>query len=70
MTSLTGYNVIVQGFLKGSQCYEALLLLEKMVKRGFSADAYTISMLVDILGTRDQDSALLDMIQNFAQKDK
>ncbi|KAM7522743.1 hypothetical protein LguiA_012645 [Lonicera macranthoides] len=42
------YNVIVQGFLKGSHCYEALLLMEEMVKRGFLADASTISMLVDI----------------------
>ncbi|KAM7528284.1 hypothetical protein LguiB_031694 [Lonicera macranthoides] len=39
------YNVIVQGFLTGSQCSEALLLMEKMVGRGFSPNASTISML-------------------------
>ena len=59
------YNVVVQGFLKGSQYNEALLLMEKMVGRGFSPDASTISMLKDILPTRRQDPKFLDMIQNF-----
>ncbi|KAM7522686.1 hypothetical protein LguiA_012588 [Lonicera macranthoides] len=64
------YNVIVQGFLTGSQCSEALLLMEKMVGRGFSPNASTISMLAGILPTRGQDSTLLDMIHNFVTKDK
>ncbi|KAM7522725.1 hypothetical protein LguiA_012627 [Lonicera macranthoides] len=62
------YNVTVQGFLKGSQCYEALLLMEKMVERGFSPDASTISILVDILPAKGQDSKLFDMIKIFVLK--
>lgn len=60
------YNVIVQGFLKSSQCAEAIVLIEKMIERGFSANASTISISVDLLAISRQDPTLLNVIRKLA----
>ncbi|KAM7466427.1 hypothetical protein LguiB_013989 [Lonicera macranthoides] len=62
------YNIIVRGFLKRNQTYEALGLLEKMLESGFSAANSTIEMLVEVLPTREQDPTLLNMIRKVAPK--
>lgn len=64
------YNVIIQGFLKSSQCNEAIELMEKMAGWGFSADSATMSLLVDLLASRGQDPTLFNLIQKLAPNEK
>ena len=62
------YNLIVRGYLKKNESDKAIVLLEKMLAGGFSSDASTISMLMDLLPTRGQDPTLLNMIQKLVPR--
>ncbi|KAF5940862.1 hypothetical protein HYC85_022029 [Camellia sinensis] len=63
------YNTIIRGFIGQHKCYEALILVEEMVQRGFSADASNSSLVIDILSTKGQDPALQEVIKKFMPKD-
>ncbi|XP_028084935.1 putative pentatricopeptide repeat-containing protein At1g12700, mitochondrial [Camellia sinensis] len=63
------YNTIIGGFLGQQKCYEVLVLLEKMLQKGFSPDASTSSLIVDLISTRGQDPTLQDVIKKFFPKD-
>ncbi|CAL5351199.1 unnamed protein product [Camellia sinensis] len=63
------YNTIIRGFIGQHKCYEALILVEEMVQRGFSVDASNSSLIIDILSTKGQDSALQEVIKKFMPKD-
>ncbi|CAL5351065.1 unnamed protein product [Camellia sinensis] len=63
------YNTIIRGFIGQHKCYEALILVEEMVQRGFSADAFNFPLIVDILSTKGQDPALREVIKKFMPKD-
>ncbi|KAF5962200.1 hypothetical protein HYC85_003409 [Camellia sinensis] len=63
------YKTIIGGFLGQQKCYEALVLLEKMLQKGFSPDASTSSLIVDLISTRGQDPTLQDVIKKFFPKD-
>ena len=59
------YNTIVREFLKRNRCYEALVLLETMVKRGFSPDASIFPLLLDIVTAKELDYSVLLMVQKL-----
>ncbi|KAF5941785.1 hypothetical protein HYC85_019427 [Camellia sinensis] len=63
------YNTIIRGFIRQHKCYEALILVQEMVQRGFSADASTFPLIVNILSTKEQDLALQEVIKKFMPKD-
>ncbi|CAL5420023.1 unnamed protein product [Camellia sinensis] len=63
------YNTVIRGFIEQHKCYEALILVEEMVQRGFSIDASTFPLIVDILSTKGQDPALQEVIKKFMPKD-
>ncbi|CAL5416392.1 unnamed protein product [Camellia sinensis] len=47
------YNVMVRGFLKANDYSEANILVDKMIGRGFSADASTLATVVDLLSDKE-----------------
>ncbi|KAI8004649.1 putative pentatricopeptide repeat-containing protein, partial [Camellia lanceoleosa] len=59
------YNVMVRGFLKANDYTEANILAEKMIGRGFSADASTLGTVVDLLLAKGQDPTLFHMIKKL-----
>ncbi|KAI8561106.1 hypothetical protein RHMOL_Rhmol04G0311200 [Rhododendron molle] len=63
------YNVIIRGFLARKKYSEALVLLKEMVAKGFSADASTVSWIVNLRSTKGQDAALQEVIKWFMPKD-
>ncbi|XP_028115337.1 pentatricopeptide repeat-containing protein At1g62930, chloroplastic-like [Camellia sinensis] len=63
------YNTIIRGFIGQHKCYEALILVEEMVQRGFSADASNSSLVIDILTTKGQDAAVQEVIKKYMPKD-
>ncbi|KAF5958928.1 hypothetical protein HYC85_000137 [Camellia sinensis] len=62
------YNIVIQGFLGQQKYHEASILLDEMFGRGFSADASTFSLIVDILSTKGQDPALQEVIKKLMPK--
>ncbi|CAL5416396.1 unnamed protein product [Camellia sinensis] len=62
------YNVMVRGFLKANDHSEANIVVEKMIGRGFSADASTLATVVDLLSDNCQDHTLFHMIKKLATK--
>ncbi|KAE9455399.1 hypothetical protein C3L33_12691, partial [Rhododendron williamsianum] len=62
------YYAIIRGFLARKKYFEALVLLKEMVANGFSADASTVSWIVNLRST-GQHPALLEMIKWFMTKD-
>lgn len=59
------FNIIVRGFLKRNRCYDTLVFLEEMIGSGFSPDASSFPMLVDLFSAKGQDPSLLEMIKKF-----
>ncbi|KAK2973887.1 hypothetical protein RJ640_013941 [Escallonia rubra] len=59
------YNTIVKGFLKRERYREATTLLDEMLARGFTADATTSEIVVDLLLAKSQDPAQLEMIKRI-----
>ncbi|GMP77361.1 hypothetical protein CsSME_00033659 [Camellia sinensis var. sinensis] len=53
MPNYATYNVMVRGFLKANDYTEANMLAEKMIGRGFTADASTLATIVDLLSAED-----------------
>ncbi|THF96304.1 putative pentatricopeptide repeat-containing protein At1g12700, mitochondrial [Camellia sinensis] len=63
------YNTIIRGYIGQHKCYEALILVQEMVQRGFSIDASNSSLIIDILSTKRQDPTLREVIKKFMPKD-
>ncbi|KAM3234460.1 hypothetical protein P3S67_032427 [Capsicum chacoense] len=61
------YNVIVQGFLKCNKISEMASFTKEMVGRGFSFDATTTQLLINIAR---ENSSVLDMIPELHSKNK
>ncbi|CAN1184495.1 Pentatricopeptide repeat-containing protein At1g63150 [Linum perenne] len=53
------YNVIIHGFLRHKDPLEAVSLIQEMVSKGFSADATTLSLLIELLPKNQLDHPLL-----------
>ncbi|KAL0357439.1 UNVERIFIED_CONTAM: hypothetical protein Scaly_1429600 [Sesamum calycinum] len=60
------YNVIVRGFLAKGEFGEAAMFHEEMVDRGLSPDYSTLTLLLDLWRTRENNHTLHNMIQKFA----
>uniref|UniRef100_A0A2N9EWU3 ABC transporter family G domain-containing protein n=1 Tax=Fagus sylvatica TaxID=28930 RepID=A0A2N9EWU3_FAGSY len=52
------YNTIIQGLLQHNETSKAMELVKIMVDKGFSADATTVSLLVDLLSANLEDKAI------------
>ena len=59
------YNSIIRGFLRKNDSSRAIELLHVMAERGFSADSYTKSMLVDLLSADGLHPSSRERIQNY-----
>ncbi|KAL0413972.1 UNVERIFIED_CONTAM: Pentatricopeptide repeat-containing protein, mitochondrial [Sesamum radiatum] len=66
------YNVMIQGLLKRNELCNAMPLMEEMYKRGFLADAATVSLLLDQLQGKgkDKDDILLETIKIIVPKNE
>ncbi|KAK6135969.1 hypothetical protein DH2020_030307 [Rehmannia glutinosa] len=60
------YNVIVRGNLRGGKFDDAARFFEEMGDKGFSPDASTFALLLDLLGTVEHNPTILKMIQKLA----
>ena len=56
------YNTIIQGLLQQNEIAKAMELIKIMVDKGFSANATTASMLVDLLSTNPVDKSLQELL--------
>ncbi|KAL8090071.1 hypothetical protein AgCh_039512 [Apium graveolens] len=59
------YNSLIRGCFYNKKFKEAVVLVDEMRARDFSADASTTSMLVDLLGSEEQDDNLLALRNRF-----
>ncbi|KAK1352736.1 pentatricopeptide repeat-containing protein, mitochondrial-like [Heracleum sosnowskyi] len=59
------YNTLIRGCFHHKKYNEAGVLIDKMCARGFSADASTASVLLDLLESQEQDPALLALLKKF-----
>ncbi|XP_063940582.1 pentatricopeptide repeat-containing protein At1g63130, mitochondrial-like [Daucus carota subsp. sativus] len=59
------YNMLIRGCLQNKNYYEAGVLLDEMLGRGFAADASTASVFVDLLDVQEQDPALLSLCKKY-----
>ena len=57
------YNTIVQGLLQHNETLKAMKLVKIIVDKGFSANASTTSMLIDLLSANSGDKALQELLQ-------
>ncbi|CAI0554738.1 unnamed protein product [Linum tenue] len=58
------YNVIIHGFLRHKDPLEAMDLILEMVSKGFSADATTMSLLLEMLPKNQLDHPILQKLLN------
>jgi pentatricopeptide repeat protein len=58
------YNTMIQGFLKHNETSLAVKYLQMMVDKGFSADAITTTILMD-LSSNQADKTLQELFQKF-----
>jgi pentatricopeptide repeat protein len=58
------YNTIIRGFINNNEASRAMGLIQEMVERGFSADASTMELIVDLLSQDRVDPALLPLLKN------
>ena len=56
------YNRIIQGLLQHSKTSKATKYLQIMVDKGFSANATTASMLVDMVSPNQVDKNILEFL--------
>ena len=61
------YNTIIRGSLLNKRYEEAVVLIENMRARKFSEDAYTTSMVLDLLSKEEQDPSVLAFCKWFLQ---
>ncbi|XWS58963.1 hypothetical protein CRYUN_Cryun08bG0079300 [Craigia yunnanensis] len=57
------YNITIRGFLQSNDRSRAMKILHEMVKQGFSADACTAIMLVDLLSINEEDEPTYEISQ-------
>ncbi|CAI0428754.1 unnamed protein product [Linum tenue] len=58
------YNVIIHGFLRHKDPLEAIDLIHEMVSEGFSADATTMSLLIELLPKNQLDHPIFQKLLN------
>ncbi|KAK9940766.1 hypothetical protein M0R45_017408 [Rubus argutus] len=58
------YNTIIRGFINNNETSRAMEFIQQMVERGFSADASTMELVVDLLCKDKVDLALLPLLKN------
>ncbi|KAK6136101.1 hypothetical protein DH2020_030149 [Rehmannia glutinosa] len=63
------YNVVVQGNLRSGKYDDASKFFEEMGDKGFSIDASTFALLLDLLGTVEHNPTIFKMIQKLAPRD-
>ncbi|PQP92135.1 hypothetical protein Pyn_21266 [Prunus yedoensis var. nudiflora] len=52
------YNTIIRGFIHNKQTSRAMVLIQTMVEKGFSADASTTELIVNLLSKDEVDPTL------------
>jgi pentatricopeptide repeat protein len=57
------YNIIIQDFLQYNETSWVVKYLKMMVEKGFSANATTTAILIDLLSTNQADKILQDFFQ-------
>ncbi|CAL2264527.1 unnamed protein product [Prunus armeniaca] len=57
------YNTIIRGFISNNETSRAMVLIQQMVGNGFSADASTTELIVQLLSRDKVDPALLLLIK-------
>jgi len=57
------YNTIIQGFLQHNEISWAVKYIKMMVDKGFSANATTVTILINLLCTNQTDKTLQDFFQ-------
>lgn len=63
------YSVMIRGFLRWEKYEDASLYIEKMVRKGFSHDSYTVSALLDLIAAQEKNLALFNMLWIFVPDD-
>ncbi|PQM34646.1 putative pentatricopeptide repeat-containing protein [Prunus yedoensis var. nudiflora] len=57
------YNTIIRGLINNNEISKATVLIQQMVEKGFSADASTMELIVNLLSKDEVDPALLLLIK-------
>jgi pentatricopeptide repeat protein len=57
------YNIIIRGFINNKETSWAMGLIQEMVERGFSADASTMKLIIDLLSKDKVDPAFLPLLK-------
>ncbi|PRQ34971.1 putative pentatricopeptide [Rosa chinensis] len=60
------YNTIVRGFINNKETSRATRLIQEMLEKGFSADASTMELIVDLLSKDTVDPGLLALLKDSA----
>ncbi|CAI0629320.1 unnamed protein product [Linum tenue] len=56
------YNVIIHGFLRHKDPLEAMDLIHEMVSKGFSADARTMTLLIELVPKNQLDHPIFQKL--------
>lgn len=59
------YNTLIRGYFQNEKYDEVCVLIDDMRVHGFSADASTSAMLLNLLESKEQDSTLLALQNKF-----
>lgn len=62
------YNSIIRGYIHCNETSRIVGLIQQMVERGFSADASTMKLIVDLFSKAEVDPALLSLIKRPSMK--
>ncbi|KAK9929511.1 hypothetical protein M0R45_026607 [Rubus argutus] len=58
------YNIIIRGCINNNEISRAMGLIHQMVESGFSADAMTVELIIDLLSNDKVDPDLLPLLKN------
>ncbi|KAI3719781.1 hypothetical protein L6452_20686 [Arctium lappa] len=56
------YNIVIQGLVRNDDVTRAIEFLHEMVGKGFSADASTVEILLDLSNDKNLDGSVLQML--------
>ena len=62
-SKLLTYNIMIRGYVLNHEISRAVQLTHEMVGKGFSADASTAKLFVDLVSDGKLDSSLRPLIQ-------
>ena len=57
------YNTIIQGLLQHNETSRVMKYLHIMVEKGFSANATTATMFIDLLSTKQVDKTIQELLK-------